>query len=394
LWTRRIRQGRGLIGGGCDTINTDVLLNRVSVKDGRIVLPDGMSYRLLVWPNTTAMSIRALKKVAELAKAGVPIVGAKPVRTPGLRDYPACDEEARELADGLKVISGTGLQEALSGMGVSADFMPEGAPLDFIHRRCEDADIHFVSNQQNSAARAECTFRVTGKEPEIWDAVTGEMRDAVAFEIADGRTTVPLEFAPRGSLFVVFGKPARSAKGPGGGNFPELKPVGEIGGPWTVKFDPKWGGPESVEFKTLDDWTKRPEKGIKYYSGKATYHKTFDLLKASRRTGGRLYLDLKRVRNVAQVRLNGKNLGVVWTAPWRVDITRAARPTGNKLEIDVVNLWPDRLIGDAGLPEAKRLTATNVKKFKANSRLMASGLLGPVTLHSAPETPTSLLKGE
>ncbi len=381
-------------GYDCDTINTDVLLNRVSVKDGRIMLPDGMSYRLLVLPNTAAMSLPVLKKVAELAKAGVPIVGTKPVRTPGLRDYPACDEEVRELAEELDLISGTGLQEALAGMGVSPDFMSKGAPLDFIHRRCDDADIYFVSNQQNSAVRAECSFRVAGRAPEIWDAVTGEMRDAVAFKIADGCTTVPLEFAPRGSLFVVFRKPARSAKGPGAGNFPELKQVGEIGGPWTVKFDPKWGGPESVEFKTLEDWTKRPEKGIKYYSGKATYHKIFDLPKASRTAGRRLYLDLKRVRNVAQVRLNGKDLGVVWTAPWRVDITQAVKPTANKLEIDVVNLWPNRLIADAGLPEGKRLTATNVKKFKANSPLMASGLLGPVTLHSAREAPGLLLKDE
>lgn len=182
---------------------------------------------------------------------------------------------------------------------------------------------------------------------------------------------------------MVFRKPTRSAKGPDTGNFPELKQIGEIGGPWTVKFDPKWGGPESVVFEKLQDWSKRPEKGIKYYSGKATYYKTFDLPKTSQKAGKRLYLDLKRVRNVAEVRLNGKDLGVVWTAPWHVEISQAVKQSGNKLEIDVVNLWPNRLIGDAGLPKEKRRTKTNVNKFKANSRLMESGLLGPVTLRSA-----------
>ena len=370
-------------GYDCDTINTEVLLTRVSAKGGRIVLPDGMSYRLLVLPAGDAMSLPVLKKLIELASAGVTIVGTKPLRTPGLLDYPACDEEVKKLASKLKLVSGKSIQETLTSMGVGADFKSTGAPLHYIHRRSKAADIYFVSNQQSKPVSAECTFRVTGRQPELWDAVTGEIRDAVAFKIAGGRTTVPLDFAPRGSLLVVFRKPASSTKGPVASNFPELAQVGEIAGPWTVKFDPKWGGPKSVEFKTLEDWTKRSEKGIKYYSGKATYHKTFDLPKTAQASKNRLYLDLKRVRNVAQVRLNGKDLGVVWTAPWRVEIAQAVKPTANKLEIDVVNLWPNRLIGDAALPKEKRLTKTNVTKFKANSPLLPSGLLGPVTLLSA-----------
>ncbi|MHC4330102.1 MAG: glycosylhydrolase-like jelly roll fold domain-containing protein, partial [Planctomycetota bacterium] len=250
----------------------------------------------------------------------------------------------------------------------------------YIHRRSDDADIYFVSNQQSKSVSARCTFRVGGKQPEIWDAVTGEMRNATAFEIAGGRCTLPLEFAARGSLFVVFRKPTRSLKGTSTANYARLIQVGEITGPWIVKFDPKWGGPESVVFEKLDDWTQRSEPGIKFYSGKATYHKTFELTEAAKGTKKRLYLDLKRIRNVAHVRLNGKDLGVVWTAPWRVDITQAVKPTGNKLKIDVVNLWPNRLIGDAALLSEKRLTKTNVTKFKKNSQLLSSGLLGPVQL--------------
>jgi len=212
--------------------------------------------------------------------------------------------------------------------------------------------------------------------------VTGERCKATDFHHADARTVVPMEFAPRQSWFVVLREPARAAKikQP---NFPVFAAVGELGGAWTVKFDPKWGGPEAVSFERLEDWTQRPEPGIRYYSGKATYTQTFDLPAAAHTSDKRLYLDWGKVQNVAEVRLNGRHLGVVWTAPWQVEITKAVQPTGNRLEVDVVNLWPNRLIGDAALPPDQRFTVTNVKKFKANSPLLPSGLLGPVTLRMA-----------
>lgn len=197
---------------------------------------------------------------------------------------------------------------------------------------------------------------------------------------------MPLEFAPRQSWFVVFRERA-SAPATRRHNFPVLATVAELGGAWTVRFDPKWGGPELVSFERLEDWTQRPEPGIRYYSGKATYTRTFDLPEAAHGSGKGLYLDLGKVKNVAEVRLNGRDLGVIWTAPWQVEITKAVRAAGNLLEIDVVNLWPNRLIGDAALPPDKRLTVTNAKKFKPGSPLLESGLLGPVTLRTA-ETAT------
>jgi hypothetical protein len=149
-----------------------------------------------------------------------------------------------------------------------------------------------------------------------------------------------------------------------------------------VSFAPAWGGPAKVTFETLQDWTKRPEKDIRYYSGTATYRKTFDLPPgALRRRPSVIFLDLGSVRNLARVRLNGKDLGVVWTAPWRLDITEAARAAANELAIEVVNLWPNRLIGDAKLPPDQRRTKTNVRKFdQPGLPLLESGLLGPVTL--------------
>ena len=227
---------------------------------------------------------------------------------------------------------------------------------------------------------AAVAFRTGGKQPELWDAVTGSIRELPDWREENGRTVVPLTLAPRASCFVVFRTKAEAGRSTEAKNFPELKPLAELADPWTVSFDPKWGGPESVVFEKLEDWTRRPEEGIRYYSGTATYRQTFDLPQTSRRPNTRVYLDLGRVQNLAAVRLNGKDLGVVWTAPWRVEITDAVKPTGNRLEIDVVNLWRNRLIGDAALPPEKRLTRTNVRKLKKDSPLLESGLLGPVTL--------------
>lgn len=390
-------------GYDCDTINADALLRRLSVRDGRLVLPDGMSYRVLVLPERRVMSPRVLGKIKELVEGGAVVVGPKPERAPGLTDYPQCDETVKKLADEVwgkvdgqgviqrqagrgRIIWGQPLAETLAAVGAPPDFEARsetpGALVDFIHRSLPDGDIYFVSNQQNRPAKADCVFRVRDRQPEIWDAVTGERWPATEYRAEGTRMVVPLEFAPRQSWFVVFREPAGTPKAKQR-NFPVLATTGELGGAWTVKFDPKWGGPESVVFERLQDWTQRPEPGIRHYSGKATYTRNFDSPEAVRGSGKRLYLDLGKVKNVAEVRLNGHNLGVVWTAPWRVEITKAARATGNRLEIDVVNLWPNRLIGDAAQPAGQRFTVTNVKKFKPNSPLLESGLLGPVTLRMA-----------
>jgi hypothetical protein len=179
-------------------------------------------------------------------------------------------------------------------------------------------------------------------------------------------------------MFVVFRHDAQAANVVSGRNFPTFSTPYEIDGPWTVQFDPKWGGPESAEFDKLVSWTHRPEPGIKFFSGTATYRKMFDLPEALRRPGQRLTLDLGDVKNLAEVRLNGKNLGILWVLPFRVDVTDAVKPTGNDLVIEVVNFWPNRIIGDQSLPMEKRLTRTNIRKLTKDTPLMDSGLLGPV----------------
>jgi hypothetical protein len=167
--------------------------------------------------------------------------------------------------------------------------------------------------------------------------------------------------------------------------FPKRLTAEQLGGPWQVQFDPEWGPAEPVTFDSLISWTDHDDPLIKYFSGQATYRTTFDLAGGSPENA-RLWLDLGQPKNLAAVRLNGKNLGVVWTAPWRVEITDAVQPKGNRLEIDVVNLWPNRLIGDAGLPPEKRRTRTNVTSFRKDTPLLPSGLLGPVQLRAAGRT--------
>ncbi len=385
-----------------DALDAQVLLHRTAAKDGRLVLPDGMSYRYLVLPHDASCSVSpvVLQKIKELAEAGVTVIGPRPAAAVGLTNYPRSDEQVKKLANALwtaeattsgqhkvgsgRVIWGHSLANVVQRDRLAPDVefrdaSPQ-AKLDWIHRRDGDCEIYFLSNQSATTATAEVVFRTGGKRPELWDAITGRIRDLPDWREKDGRTAVPLTFTPRESYFVVFRKKAQAGSSKVAENFPELKPLAEITGPWKVSFDPKWGGPESVVFETLESWTKRPEEGIRYYSGTATYRQTFDLPETSRGGNARIYLDLGKVKNLATVRLNGKDLGVVWTAPWRVDITGAVKPTGNRLEIDVVNLWPNRLIGDAALPAEKRYTVTNVQTYKKDSPLLESGLLGPVTV--------------
>ena len=201
-----------------------------------------------------------------------------------------------------------------------------------------------------------------------------------AFRIADGRISIPLEFHEFQSLFIVFPKVAAEQTGKAWlwQDTSKLTAVQQINGAWNVKFDPNWGGPEEITFNTLQDWSKHPDKRIKYYSGKAVYHNTFDLNR-KRTENESLLLDLGVVKDICQVWLNGKDLGIVWTAPWQVDISDAVKEKGNQLKIEVINLWPNRLIGDAALPKEQRLTNTNIV-FKKTDKLLPSGLLGPVTI--------------
>jgi hypothetical protein len=209
----------------------------------------------------------------------------------------------------------------------------------------------------------------------------------MAYTQANGVTTVPVSFAPYGAWFVVFRKPIPvTQQGKAPANFPGFRPVDTLQGAWQLSFDPHWGGPATVVFPALTSWTERPEAGIRYYSGSAVYRKefTYDPGKAAS-TGSvqQRYLNLGVVKDVgiANVTLNGRNLGVLWTPPYRIDITGILRPGNNVLEIEVINSWRNRLVGDRGLPAEKRFTKTNIA-IRPEWTLLESGLLGPVMLET------------
>ena len=279
-----------------------------------------------------------------------------------------------------------------------------------IHRRKGVADIFFVANLSRANVAAKCSLAVSGRQPELWNPVTGERRELPEFECKDGKTFVPLEFASAESFFLVFRKPISTlTRFHNSKNFPELDDAGEISGTWQVSFDPKWGGPKLVTFDTLADWTQNSEDGIKYYSGTATYTKTFDLQHIDNKgSKSRIWLDLGTVHALAEVTLNGKDIGVVWTAPWRTDVTSAVKMKDNILEIKVTNVWANRLIGDEQQPpdcqwgkgdqgfggplkkfpdwfvqgrprpSTNRFTFTTWNYFSNESPLVPSGLIGPV----------------
>jgi hypothetical protein len=293
------------------------------------------------------------------------------------------------------VIDGKSPREVLQAMGIGPDIEVAGRPdtfIDFIHRATAEADIYFLANRNDRAENAAVTFRQTGRQPELWNPLDGSQRDLPRFTVEAGRTTVPLEFEPHGSMFIVFRKPLSESSGKP--NFAALAPVREVQGPWTVRFDKEWfyptaglTGPEAqgvMVFQTLQDWSQRPEPAVKYFSGTATYQADFpyDQDEAGNR---RHWLDLGRVNVSAAVRLNGVDLGVVWCPPWRVDVGRALRKGANKLEIEVVNQWPNRMIGDGNLPEVQRKTKSNITRYyrkppEGDHALTPSGLQGPVTL--------------
>ena len=396
VWEDGLKNPPASLGKGYDydKCNEEVLLSRLSVKDGRLLLPDGMNYRVLALDKDSPVSLKALHKIAELAEQGATIVGVPPRPALSLKDN--ADEylklveniwgkEAEEQKIGKgRVIWGSSIRDVLQQNNLLPDFECAGVSdkgvIDYIHRKAGETDIYFVTSRWQPVEKVECTFRVSGKQPELWNPVSGEIRKLTNFKQENGRTIISIEFDPCGSYFIVFGNPIE--KSDKQQNWANYKTVRELDGPWQVSFDKDWGGPESVTFDQLSDWTLHSDKGIKYYSGKATYSKSFDIPELRRNNKSDFYLDLGTVHELAEIRLNGENLGVLWTKPFKVNIRSVLKAKGNKLEIDVVNLWPNRLIGDEFLPENKRYTKTNIRKFTKASQLLPSGLIGPVQIET------------
>ena len=468
-------------GYNFDGCTADAVLNRISIKNGLISLPDGMTYRALVLPSqgdqlmAGVMTVNLAKKIGDLVSEGMVIIGPPPLRTPGLTNYPQCEEELKDIVAGLwgensvagehkigkgVVFTGKTPQQVLTELGVPEDFScGQPAHFRYTHRRDEDGtEIYFISNKQDHEVEAECNFRVTKRWPEFWWPESGLTDIPVMFSEINGVTKLPVRLPAFGSVFVIF--PSESQPGPDRivsisqndkqinenfgskiqvtkknrkfqavifqpgkytlqtannkkhnieiTNLPEPQ---KITGSWEVHFAHDLGAPPKVEFQDLISWSDHPDKGIRYFSGKATYHKKINISPELIKKDRQLILDLGQVEVIVIVKLNGKDLGILWKKPYQVDITKAALAGENSVELTVVNLWPNRLIGDANLPEdcnwsgedskpimqslkeypqwfvdgkpspAGRYTFSIIKVWSKDDDLRKSGLLGPVMLN-------------
>jgi hypothetical protein len=355
----------------------------LSVKNGKLVTPSGMSYEVLVLDESAQkMSLPVLRKIRDLVQAGATIAGIKPEKSPSLRDDPkefAAIVKEVWSANRPNVLSGQPLAQVLPTRKIAPDFTyskPQaGAEMLFVHRRLPDGEIYWVNNRKARVEEIEATFRVEGKEAELWHPETGKTEPA-SYAIANGRTTVPLRLNPNEAVFVVFRRPATAQSR----TLPRQveTSLATLDGAWEVSFQPDRGVPAKITFDKLISWSESAAPGVKYFSGTGTYTKVMNAPADWFKRGARLWLDLGDVKNLAEVLVNGKQLGIVWKKPFRVDVTEALKPGANAVEIKVTNLWVNRLIGDQQPNTAKKYTYTTMPFYKADSSLLPSGLLGPV----------------
>ncbi len=430
-----------LPGFDYDVTSTDALLTRMRIVDGVMQTPEGIRYRALALPKSHILPLPALELAAHYVEAGGLLIGTRPLRSQGIV---APEEQRRfaELADRLwtpcegapshHVAVGKGQlfcvdssREALQAVSTLPDFEATSASLDYIHRRTATADIYFIRNTQPTPLQTAVILRVEGKQPEFFHADTGDIESTLLFTAtSDHRTRIPLTLTPYGSIFIVFRHPAAKKnvvelardgnvlydathselpleltltpdglRTPASGGYRVTyadgtsqqliaKPVDSISitAPWTISFPPNWGAPSKVTETELQSWSKSSDPGIRYFSGTATYRTTLHLDSAEFTPTRSLWLALGTVHEVAAVRINNKPVQVLWKQPWTLRADKFLHAGDNLIEIDVTNLWPNRLIGDAQSADGKHYTWTNIRKYTKDSPLLPSGLLGPVTL--------------
>jgi hypothetical protein len=381
-------------GYNYDFVNSDALVNVLTVDNGIIHTPGGTTYRVLALDkNSLQMSLPVLRKIRDLVQAGAIVAGNKPVATPSLSDqqnefdqivkqlWP--DENAENTVGKGKVIAGKSLQEVLKGLNISPDFSytkpEENTKIMFVHRQLGSVNIYWINNRNNKTEDVEASFRVEGKAPELWLPETGKIEQA-SYEIDKNITKVPLHLKANDAVFVVFrnnaGKKSVTLK------VPKEQQLFTIEGSWKVKFQEKRGAPAEATFETLSAWNENNDPGVKYFSGTATYSKKLDAPAEWFKGKSQLWLDLGIVKNLAEVKINGKSLGVLWEPPFRINISEAVKQGENEIEIKVTNLWVNRLIGDAQKGVEKKITYTTMAFYKADSPLLPSGLIGPVRILS------------
>ncbi len=357
-------------GHDFDVINTDVLMNRMKVSDGKLVLPDGLNYKLLVLPDKKDIPEDVVKKVEKMIDAGAKVLIQNP-------------EIAKRIdGDFYKNMS---IDEVLEKLSIAKDFTGDATTMDFIHRKSDKTDIYFVRNRTGEPISEDCDFRIVNRKPEFWDPITARQYIISDAKYTDGKTRINVQLPPYGSCFIIFSSRKRDLS--------EYKRsidglTTEINSPWTLSFPKNWGAPASVKLDKLISWTESEDEGIKYFSGTASYTNSFQISKESLQTHSNIFLDLGQVRDVAEVFVNGKPAGILWTSPFRLNIQDYIIEGKNNFEIKVANMWVNRLTGDLKLPAGDRFCKTNqppIIKSRTQIgdeeyRIQRAGLLGPVVI--------------
>jgi len=366
-----------------DFVNADMLRNALHVEGGEIVAKGGVRYKALyLGGRSQMMTLDTLKRIAAMVDAGATLIGQKPTGSPSLKDDA---QEFAAIADRLwsnqKVIASNDVEASMAMAGIGPDFSYQKTQPDteilFVHRKLADGDVYFLNNRHSRNEKIEARFRVTGKQPELWNAVTGKSVP-LSFKMEGAETVIPLDLQPEDAAFVVFRKPLSG--GVTSATIPAAGPVQtmQLSGNWSVAFEPGRGAPASIAMPALKPLNESNDAGIKYFSGVASYNVNFTPPKKAK-LGAPLWLDLGKVGDVAEVRVNGKLAGTVWLAPNRVDIGALVKQGTNSLEVRVANLWVNRLIGDKQ-PGGDKIGFVAAPTYKPDAPLRPSGLIGPVTL--------------
>ncbi len=429
---KRDDPARAMPGYDYDVTDEDALLRTLTVKDGTISTPAGNHYRLLAMPRGQRLSLASLERIASYVRQGGSVAGPIPIAPTGIVDattaqrfaqltqklWNGCETAASHTVGKGTVYCNAEARAALGTMKVVSDFEENSGSLDYVHRADGTIQIYFVRNTTSHAVDAIAHFRVAGLQPELWNAVDGSVAPLNYFNVEDGRTRMALHLDAYGSVFVVFARQAgvhavavtkdgrvvdsAEVRGDGRGGFElartdagdyrvklsdgrELvatvaatRTVDLPANHWTIAFQAERGAPEgTLPLQGLQSWSESSDAGVRYFSGTASYRTTID---GTHTAGERVYLTLSDLREICTVRINGKDAGTIWSMPYRLDITDALAKGKNSLEIAVTNLWPNRLIGDAQPGVTRTYTQTNIRKYKADSPLLPSGLIGPVAI--------------
>ena len=415
------------VGKGYDyeVINTEILLRDLEVKNGKLVLPGGAEFHVLSLEHEAEIAPAVLEKVNELVMRGAVVIGAKPQKVKKDPAHQVSDSavsiESLWIESGKpvkgKILSGITPLQVLTQLGIGKDFGyrdDESDLLDYVHYKTADLDFYLVRNTSQTWISRSMKFRVQNKGVEIWDPLSGNILSAPVYDQDGVYTDLPLSLPPYGSVFVVFRKqasaPRFSSVTSGSGDPPLIKYTTEgilflddgqfdlsggpaakrvdnkvrvtsIEGPWEVTFPKGWGAPAAESFTQLISWTDSNNDGIKYFSGMATYKKSFTF-SGDHNERERIFLDLGDLEKVGDTWLNGQHLGIAWTKPHCYDITNVIRDGQNELRIEIANTWSNRLTGDAIKNE--HYTSTNITLQQrlpwSQVPLLRSGLLGPIVI--------------